>query len=314
MGRLTDNDYNFGPFTFAKTDWKRISIIFESGLFDEDDSGYRNNITIYCRYFILRILLPNIIKPYAKGAGERYFDLHNREYGFSISDGFFQFFYGEQTHASSTTKSWSKFIPWTQWRYIRFSIFDAELKLFFTEKGHQKIGISGSYEAKEAVSKKWFKMIDFDGQEIIATTHIEEREWHFGEGWFKWLSWFRKPSILRSLAIEFDKEVGPEKGSWKGGTVGHGIEMEVGDDHKSAFIRYCDKEHKAKGRSFKVKYCGELSADDLKVYDYVRVSHNGSSCIVELTEAESFPDSEYTKELVQLARHQFESIPEFTGF
>ena len=262
MSRLTDRDYNFGPFTFAKTDWKRISFVFETGMVD-DHAEYRNNLQIYCRYFIFRILLPNIIKPYSKDTGHGYHDHHNKEYGFSISDGFFQFFYGAQTHDSSTTKSWSKFIPWTQWRFIRLSIFDAKQKLFYTEKGHTKIGQFGSYEAQQAVSKRCFKMIDFDGQEITATTHIEEREWHFGEGWFKWLSWFRKPFIRRCLAINFDKEAGPEKGSWKGGTLGHGIDVEMGEDHKAAFIRYCDQEHKAKGRKFKVKYCSELTPEQI---------------------------------------------------
>lgn len=37
-------------------------------------------------------------------------------------------------------------------------------------------------------------------------------------GWFKWLSWFGRPKIRRSLDIQFSSETGPEKGSWKGGT------------------------------------------------------------------------------------------------
>jgi hypothetical protein len=81
---------------------------------------------------------------------------------------------------------------------------------------------------------------DFDGERLTARTRIEEREWRLGTGWFKWLSVFRKPMIKRSLDIRFSGETGREKGSWKGGTIGHGIEMLPGELHASAFRRYCD--------------------------------------------------------------------------
>jgi hypothetical protein len=82
---------------------------------------------------------------------------------------------------------------------------------------------------------------DFDGEVITATTHIEEREWRFGTGWFAWLSLFRRPRIIRSLDIRFSAEVGPRKGSWKGGTMGHSIEMLPGELHRGAFQRYAAK-------------------------------------------------------------------------
>lgn len=271
MNRLTDNDFTFGPFTFAKTEWKRFSIIFNTGMDDSPIDGMRNNIQIYLMFFILRISLPNLIKPYSewidtskydwnKDGAKGYYDHHNKEYGFSVSDGFFQFFYGAQTHDSSTTKSWSKFLPWTQWRHVRHSIYDVDQVVYWEErKGGIKLAdIQHWIDAKENVPKKKFKLIDFDGEEIIATTHIEEREWLFGEGWFKWLSWFRKPMVRRVLEINFNKEVGPEKGSWKGGTLGHGIDLENGEDHKAAFIRYCNQEHDQKRRKFKIKYNGEV--------------------------------------------------------
>ena len=69
--------------------------------------------------------------------------------------------------------------------------------------------------------------------------HSEERQWKFGTGWFKWLSLFRKDRVRRSLDIDFSREVGREKGSWKGGTIGHGIEMLPGESNEQAFRRYC---------------------------------------------------------------------------
>lgn len=113
-------------------------------------------------------------------------------------------------------------------------------------------------DAKNACPVVRFSFKDFDEQELIATTRIEEREWRFGTGWFKWLSWLRRPKIRRSLDIEFSGETGPEKGSWKGGTVGTGIDMSPGEDHESAFRRYCNEQHRSKYRKYSVTFLGRV--------------------------------------------------------
>ena len=99
------------------------------------------------------------------------------------------------------------------------------------------------WDAEEAVPCRIFQFLDFDGERLTAATRIEEREWHFGTGWFKWLDWFHARKVHRSLDIKFSGETGERKGSWKGGTVGHSIEMLSGELHESAFRRYC-AEHK----------------------------------------------------------------------
>lgn len=50
-------------------------------------------------------------------------------------------------------------------------------------------------------------------------------------------------AVRRSLDIQFSGETGTRKGSWKGGTVGHSIDMLPGELHEAAFRRYCS-EHK----------------------------------------------------------------------
>jgi hypothetical protein len=94
-------------------------------------------------------------------------------------------------------------------------------------------------EAEDSCPSRTFAFKDFDGEELTAKTKIEERQWELGTGWFKWLSIFHKPIIQRSLDIDFSNETGRRKGSWKGGTVGHSIEMLPGELHASAFRRYC---------------------------------------------------------------------------
>ena len=190
-----------------------------------------------------------------------YEEHHAREYGFSLSDGFLQVFLGAQTHDSTTTQSWCTHLPWTQWRFHRFSLYDAAGAEFWTQierrgNGTKYRDFDAQREAEARCDKAVFLVDDFDGQRLTVTTHIEEREWKFGEGWFKWLSLFRKPKISRSLSINFDKECGPEKGSWKGGLCGTSIAMLPGELHEAAFRRYCDQEHRSKYSRYRITFVG----------------------------------------------------------
>lgn len=277
MNRLTDNDRNFGPLTYGPSGWKKaFRCILSSGGDDEDEEGYRNHLTVYVFNRIFRLQLPNLIRPFvvkvkagwddatiARLGRDWYENVYAREYGFSFSgEGFFQLFFGIQSGMGNLPKgvkeqSWCKHLPWTQWRFVRNSLYDQAGNHFWTDRPKNgPRSFDEWHKAKDACPKASFWFEDFDGDIIKATTHIEEREWHFGEGWFSWLSFFRKPLIRRSLDISFSAEVGPEKGSWKGGTTGHGIDMLPGELHEGAFRRYCEMEHNQKGRNFRLKFLG----------------------------------------------------------
>lgn len=266
MGRLTDNDKKFGPVTYAKVDWNPISAVLSSG--GDDDSGrpIRNSLTVYAFGYVARVYLPSIISQWkiwvptghyswAKSPDSGYWDIHPREYGFRVNEGFLQIFLGAQTHDSVTTQSWSCFLPWTQWNFVRHSLYNPDGSHFWTEDNKNR-DYKISSEQRELVQKTTFFIDDYDGERITATCYIEEREWHFGTGCFKWLKWFRKPMIRRDLSISFDKETGREKGSWKGGTVGHGIEMKNNETSEQAIRRYCDQEHKSKSGKYKMTFVG----------------------------------------------------------
>src|SRR6185503_5306114 len=67
-----------------------------------------------------------------------YWSKHPRRFGLSLSDmgngyDFFQCFFGPQTHNSSTTKSWSKHLPWKMWNHVRHSIYMPDGTHFATE-------------------------------------------------------------------------------------------------------------------------------------------------------------------------------------
>lgn len=260
--RWGDNDRYFGPFTYARDirGWRPLAVVLASG--DDEHPGCQLRLSAFGHTLITA--LPSIVRPWRRKVypNERYpgswdaatierlgrhwyWDTHKREYGVSYSDGFLQVFLGRQTDDSSTEQRWSKFLPWTQWRHVRRSLYGLNGEHYWTEP-ETRLPLGGEdWEAKRAIEdacpSRSFAFKDYDGEALTARTHIEEREWCFGTGWFKWLSAFRRPKIRRSLDIRFSGETGKRKGSWKGGTLGHGIEMLPGELHEAAFRRYCAK-------------------------------------------------------------------------
>lgn len=268
MSRLTDNDKHFWIFTYARAGWNRTSVVLDSGGGENDEGAARNSVVIYMFGWIVRFYIPAVIKPYREfvdtskyswSTNGGYWQTHSKEYGFSLSEGgFFQIYLGAQTHDSSTTKSWCKHLPWTQWRHIRNTVYDKNMNIVFEEKNGKRNKALDKYEIVHAMDKAKFQIKDFDGEIINAEVHVEQRQWKFGEGWFKWLSFFRKDVLRTNIEINLDKEMGPEKGSWKGGTIGLGFDMNTDESIRSAFIRWCDSEQSAKRSKFKVSYIGEI--------------------------------------------------------
>ncbi len=64
-----------------------------------------------------------------------------------------------------------------------------------------------------------------DNSVVNATVSVQEREWR--PLWFKWTKLFSKKKT--TIEVEFDKEVGGRKGSWKGGCVACSYEMKAGE-------------------------------------------------------------------------------------
>lgn len=264
--RWGDGDKYFGPLTYGISDYRPWAMVLTSSG-DGQDNDRSCQLRINLRAFYLIVTLPNIVKPHMtkvypgwdaatieRLGRDYYWDVDPRSYGFVINDGHFNIYYGRTGGSScdsSIEQRWSCFLPWTQWRHVRHSFYDLSGGHFWgeVESETQAIGKLGpvAYDQRRDIVRQWeercptakFTFLDFDGEQIEATTRVEEREWHFGTGWFKWLSLFRPRKIRRSLDIQFSRETGKRKGSWKGGTVGHSIEMLPGELHKAAFERYC---------------------------------------------------------------------------
>lgn len=192
-----------------------------------------------------------------KDGRKGYFKTIQREFGFYLFENHFNIMYGAQTDSSNTEKRWSCFLPWSEWRFSCYQMWDAEggrykwnhNEYFLIKKVDRSAALEMSRMAFEmrrevmrSMPKTYFAFKDYDGEEIQACVFIEERKWLKGEKLFSWLSFFYPAKVIKSLNISFSKGVGPKKGSWKGGTLGHGIELLPDEDLTGAFLRYA-KEH-----------------------------------------------------------------------
>jgi hypothetical protein len=265
--RWSDNDRYFGPFTYSRGGYCPFALVLGSGDGDENP-GCRLRMSGFGHTLI--IALPQIIRPWRRKVKfthcdeatlgrigqDWYWDCHEREYGFSLSTSgrvgdrsydFLQVFFGRQTHDSSTDQNWCWFLPWKEWRHVRHSFYGhlGEHVATLPDTGKSYRSDPGRFDRERVVADatptRTFAFADYDGEELTATMRIEEREWRRGKGWFKWLSWFYKPMIQRSLDIEFSGETGDRKGSWKGGTLDHSIKMLPGELHEAAFRHYCNE-------------------------------------------------------------------------
>ncbi len=264
MERLSKNERNFGPFTIAP--WNNMICALICG---GDREHPENYVFLSAAGRALRIRIPRLIKPFGKWGED------SREYGFRISResgsyDFLRIYFGPQTGDGMTTKMWGKFMPWTQWRHVRRSLYSPDGTHFATEQKFRK-GDDGLarmrdfQDTKEECPKVHFEFHDYDGEKITATCMIEEMEWHRGEGRFKWLRWFYPAKIKRSLDLQFSEEVGPEKGSWKGGTIGHSVEMLPGEGPEQAFRRYCGMNHSGRqNRKYTLKFIGPCGPPEPK--------------------------------------------------
>ena len=245
-------------FECYKCDWCSLGINLSSS--DSEDVGKYSVFSLYGLGRAIYLKIPPILKPKSKWVDlsnrdwatpnkdgrKGYTDHIKREYGFNICDDAIHLHYGIQPGSwSSHDKKNSDhtkliWIPWKTTRRVRYDFFRPNQSLFTTVKDYEngRLNFDLIDESRNSVPKIKFKFKDFDGEENVATCHITEMEWRYGTGWFKWIGIFKKPIINRTLNIEFEKETGRQKGSWKGGTTGTGIRMTADETPLTAFKRY----------------------------------------------------------------------------
>jgi hypothetical protein len=271
--RWSDVNYHWGPFTWSPepTTGHGVGVML--------DSGGRHDGEAYCcvRFYLgkrtLIAELPNwVLRPkserrefthwsseaqraaYIERTGrDHYFETFAREIGFNVADGqTLHIHWGAQTHAWPGSASKCFFLPWSNWRFIRHTHYtpDGKRRRTFWDADRRRMQrrakrhgedmfFGDEFDYASSLPTVDFQFKDYDGEEIIARTRVDEREWRLGTGLFAWLSLFVPAKIARSIDIQFSAETGRRKGSWKGGTIGHSCEMKTGESIEDTFRRYC---------------------------------------------------------------------------
>lgn len=217
------------------------------------EEDYEECARLSLQFFSLQwsINLPPWLFPGAKvirkytisSENSEYQELVQRAYGFwySCEDYYLNVKYGIQDEEanlwgeSSNCRSWSCFIPWLNWTHVRETIYGPDWSFFadLTEVNWKE-----RERLVESCPKISFQVRDYDGEIIHATGYLEEMEWHRGTSQFRWVRHFCKPKIRRSIDIRYATEIGRRKeDSWKGGTLGHGIDVEPGESIANSLDR-----------------------------------------------------------------------------
>lgn len=215
--------------------------------------------------------IPELIKPKTKWVdtsewskdSKGYWDYIQRIYGFTFTEDSLHVHYGIQPGSWSSTDK--KNSDHTKVFFYSWQARERECIVFMNDKGivietysddpDGRINFKRLEAARENAPIFKFTFNDFDNEEITATCRIEKSIYRRGKGLFKWLQYCTYPEICKNLDISFSKETGYEKGSWKGGTIGHSIAMHPGETALEAFTRYGQSEdryrsHGTKNRGF----------------------------------------------------------------
>ncbi len=147
---------------------------------------------------------------------------------------------GGKGNGNGGNKWWSAYVPWSpQW--VRTSNLRKDGQWEHETKGNNK-----DFYKEEWSEIIWRETYPYaytlrSGavQNRLATIKVEEREWRWH--WFKWLPLTKKQR--RSIAIDFNDEVGEETGSWKGGCTGCGYEL-LKNETPLECLRRMEKERK----------------------------------------------------------------------
>lgn len=236
-----------------------------------DDCGYEK----YCLFhgkiwkWSLWLKVPEFFKPrkkwvdlskeswatVGKDGRKGYWEHIMRDYGFSFTPDALHVRYGIQPgywSARDPKNSDHSKVFWYPWKltHVRHSILDLNQKIVYTSKEWDNLTKpkwnmkhpQAFHFIQDASCIAFFDYYDkYNDCTVTARAYVEEREWHMGL--WKWMRLFTKNFewgrfIRRELYVEFFEEVGPRKGSWKGGVMGCSLYIRPGETTHEAIERF----------------------------------------------------------------------------
>ena len=202
------------------------------------------------------IEIPEILRPKMKwvdtskyewgGPNSGYWDAIMREYGFYANKEALHVHYGIQpgswSRVDKENSDHSKcfFLPWNEQRRMYIDYLNPDKTLFerYFDNKNGSINFDEMNRIRDALPKIKFSFKDFDGEENVATCYLETSMYRQGTSWCMFLGYIFKPQYYRKMDIEFAKETGRQKGSYKGGTMGTSTTIEPWESPEEAFKRY----------------------------------------------------------------------------
>jgi len=162
------------------------------------------------------------------------------KWGIAYHNQTFWIYRGGKGNMHGGNKWWTFNMPWS-YDWVRTSALRKDGAWENETKGNRK----------EFYSDKWKEILwgetqpyayalkSGEVQKREAAIKVEEREWR--QRWLKWTSLGAK--IERTVDIRFDKEVGEETGSWKGGVTGCGYKL-LPNESPAACLKRMESERK----------------------------------------------------------------------
>jgi hypothetical protein len=107
------------------------------------------------------------------------------------------------------------------------------------------------------VPKARFEFADYDGERIVATSHIEEYEWRFGDRLVS-VALHGSASLASSAHSNWNsaRRLVPRRDHGRGARLVTAQRCFQSETPEAAFKRYCEKEHRSKYRKFQIRYIG----------------------------------------------------------
>lgn len=197
------------------------------------------------------ITLPQLIKPaYRLVDGIK--EYYSRRFGFQLAGSSLNIYYGIQNDYDDdgiNEKRKPFTLPWRQKRTSKLQLWTMDGELYYDHLLH-KVPYNVVFEKEETVPKNTYYVKDYDGTPVTMTAYVELNETSQGWGKFKWVSVFYPKVTKRLLKIKFDKAIGHQKNSWKGGTSGVSMTILDNETPHQALARFLADPS---------KYCNELS-------------------------------------------------------
>ena len=240
----------------ANKTWFKISLATDMGGGDEPVGGEIGLIGfgISARFKVpIAFIKPKTVKVFPtnwdeatiKRLGRNFYIKYTpREYSISLCENHLNIYYGLNSYDSSTEQQFGCFLPWGEWKFLRYTLYNLDGTIhanFLRKEKYDPLSFEAERKAHDTVQKINFLFKDFDGEIITAKCHIGEREWSKGVSWCSWLRFFTKNKVYRCLNLNFSAEMGRGKGSWKGGVIEQGTELFKQESCIHAFKRYCEK-------------------------------------------------------------------------